>query len=212
MSYAPRPGCSNPYELLSTLASTAPTGAYRDDIDGPRAVAVTPVMIYHLSASWLPGGLVGVDIYFAISGFVVSTSLGVEEQFYLVFPFLFFAWVALNDRKRGRILATALLASLGLAYFIACVYVPQNTPAAAFYSIFCRFWELAVGVLLYQLTAHSQAPTSGANSLLAAALPWLGAVVIIVTFVYASATAFPWFWAVPPVLGQPASSLVTALT
>jgi peptidoglycan/LPS O-acetylase OafA/YrhL len=105
----------------------------------------------------------------------------VEEQFYPVFPFLVFAWVALNHRKRGRMLANALLAALGFASFITCVSAAQNTPDAAFYRIFCRLWELAVGVLLYQLTARSQAPASGAGSRLAAALPWLGAVAVIAT-------------------------------
>ncbi|KAL1499087.1 hypothetical protein AB1Y20_013601 [Prymnesium parvum] len=48
---------------------------YRPDIDGLRAVAVIAVMIYHLDHSLLPGGFVGVDIFFVISGFVVSGSL-----------------------------------------------------------------------------------------------------------------------------------------
>ena len=45
---------------------------YRPDIDGLRAVAVLSVMIYHLHAAWLPGGYVGVDVFFVISGFVVA--------------------------------------------------------------------------------------------------------------------------------------------
>ena len=49
--------------------------AYRSDIDGLRAVAVVAVMAYHMEASWLPGGFTGVDIFFVISGFVVTGSL-----------------------------------------------------------------------------------------------------------------------------------------
>ncbi len=218
---------------------------YRADIDGLRAVAVLSVMLYHLSAHWLPGGFVGVDIFFVISGFVVSASLthapsdrfhrfvaffyarrllrigpalvlvlltsvlaaslfiprawlsefnertalyaffglsnwvlqtnadtyfapraefnpythtwslGVEEQFYLAFPFLFFAWVKLRDSKRGRVAATAALALLGAASLAACVWATKQMPAAAFYGIAFRFWELAVGVLLFQLTASN---------------------------------------------------------
>jgi peptidoglycan/LPS O-acetylase OafA/YrhL len=275
--------------MSSLTGSTA--AAYRGDIDGLRAVAVISVMLYHLTSSWLPGGFVGVDIFFVISGFVVSASLaaaphdrfhrfvaffyarrlmrigpalvlvllvsalaatlliprawlsgfnektalyaffglsnwvmqtnadtyfapraefnpythtwslGVEEQFYLVFPFLFFAWVALRDRKPGRVLATTLLAGLGLASFVACVYATKNAPANAFYSIFCRFWELAVGVLLYQISERSSTQRSSAATTALNAVPWLGAIAIIVTFAYANALAFPWFWAVPPVLG-----------
>ena len=94
-----------------------------------------------------------------------------------------------------------LLAGLGVASFIYCVYATRHAPATAFYSIFCRFWELAVGVLLYQLSVRANGAKEGAASLLATTLPWLGASTIAITFAFANANAFPWFWAVPPVLG-----------
>ena len=48
---------------------------YRPEIDGLRAVAVLAVIVNHLDARLLPGGFLGVDIFFVISGYVVTSSL-----------------------------------------------------------------------------------------------------------------------------------------
>ena len=45
---------------------------YRPDVDGLRAVAVLAVVAYHASPRWVPGGYVGVDVFFVISGFVIA--------------------------------------------------------------------------------------------------------------------------------------------
>jgi peptidoglycan/LPS O-acetylase OafA/YrhL len=44
-------------------------------IDGLRALAILPVLVYHLDADLLPGGFLGVDVFFVISGFVVTMSM-----------------------------------------------------------------------------------------------------------------------------------------
>ena len=48
---------------------------YRPEIDGLRAFAVVAVILNHLNKNILPGGYLGVDIFFVISGFVITSSL-----------------------------------------------------------------------------------------------------------------------------------------
>jgi peptidoglycan/LPS O-acetylase OafA/YrhL len=62
---------------------------YRPDIDGLRAVAVLPVLVYHAFPRWMPAGFVGVDIFFVISGFLISTVImgNLEEGRFSYFDF-----------------------------------------------------------------------------------------------------------------------------
>lgn len=53
---------------------------YRADITGLRTMAIIPVVAFHAGASFLPGGFVGVDIFYAISGFLITTLLVNEAK------------------------------------------------------------------------------------------------------------------------------------
>ena len=53
---------------------------YRPEIDGLRAIAVISVIIYHLNENWLPGGFLGVDVFFVISGFLITGIIITEIQ------------------------------------------------------------------------------------------------------------------------------------
>jgi len=48
---------------------------YRKDIDGLRALAVLSVIIFHINPHWIPGGFLGVDIFFVISGYLITLIL-----------------------------------------------------------------------------------------------------------------------------------------
>ena len=48
---------------------------YVPGLDGVRAIAVAAVVGYHLGAPWLPGGLLGVGVFFTLSGYLITTIL-----------------------------------------------------------------------------------------------------------------------------------------
>lgn len=91
----------------------------------------------------------GSDYFSPISEYNPYThtwSLGVEEQFYLLFPVLFWLW---SFRGRWRIAVAGVFAVAGAWSFVHALGMGAVNHAAAFYLLASRFWELAVGVLLY---------------------------------------------------------------
>jgi len=57
-----------------------PLYAYRPDIDGLRALAIIAVICFHAFPSYLSGGFIGVDVFFVISGFLITQILNQQRQ------------------------------------------------------------------------------------------------------------------------------------
>ena len=209
---------------------------YRPEIDGLRAFAVIAVIINHFNKEILPNGYLGVDIFFVISGFVITSSLyqrpsknfkdfiigfyerrikrlvpalsvfvlimsiaiclfnpssdtslktgltslfglsniylfkestdyfaqstelnvfthtwslGVEEQFYILFPFLiWFSGFGRQTKNAARNLFV-IVGALTIASLIAFLYLYQTNQPSAYFLMPTRFWEMASGCLLF---------------------------------------------------------------
>lgn len=88
---------------------------YRADIDGLRALAVLSVVAYHAFPSAFPGGFIGVDIFFVISGYLISGIIfaGIDDG-----KFSFIDFYARRARRIFPALAIVLAATLALGWMI----------------------------------------------------------------------------------------------
>ena len=93
---------------------------YRADIDGLRAVAIILVLLFHARTGILRGGFIGVDVFFVISGYLISSllmdSLRAGE----------FTLIAFYDRRFRRILPALTFISLITAAFAALTLLPGD--------------------------------------------------------------------------------------
>ena len=94
------------------------TTSYRPDIDGLRAIAVITVVMFHLDATLLPGGFTGVDVFFVISGYVVTASL-LKRQGETLSRFL----IGFYGRRIARIVP-ALAVMLGASLLLYVLFIP----------------------------------------------------------------------------------------
>ncbi len=144
---------------------------YRAEIDGLRALAVLPVILFHAGFEWFSGGFVGVDVFFVISGYLITTiiiSEMAEDKFSIVdfyerrarriLPALFFvilaclpfAWVWLtpNDLKDfGQSLVAVSTFSSNILFWIESGYFDT----AAELKPLLHTWSLSVEEQYYIL-------------------------------------------------------------
>ena len=262
----------------------------RPEIQALRAIAVLAVVFYHLWPVRLPGGFVGVDIFFVISGFLITGllfrdhertgkisltgfygrrvrrivpaavtvlivtsvvgyflfntpramstiwdsvqsfffianwhfaaigtdyfhatdpaspvqhywSLSVEEQFYLVWPWLMVLLFAIAGKsvsrtQRGRVVVGVVMAVIVAASFAYAMWETATDPTVAYFSTFSRVWELGIGALLAAAAPlFLKVPTA-----VRAIVGWIGLAGIIASFfVITDALPFPGPWAALPV-------------
>ncbi len=119
----------------------APSLTYRPDVDGLRAVAVLAVILFHIDSDLMPGGYVGVDIFFVISGYLISLQIyrELENGTFSLLEFY---------RRRVKRIAPALLVVIAVTLVVTqFVYRPpdaESVAKSAWWSLFSvaniHFW------------------------------------------------------------------------
>ena len=260
---------------------TSKISSYRPEIDGLRCIAVLSVIFFHINATWLTGGFVGVDVFFVISGYLITSqiqkdifsnsftlknfylrrirrilppllvmllassaaalailtpedirsfvnsllaqplslqnvvflsegeyfigadtkpllhtwSLAVEEQFYLFWPLLLL--LLRKQPVKARIVIVLLLIVVS---FYVNLMQSQSAPKAAFFLIFSRAWELAIGGLAALLETR-QGPSQRIKQIHREGLLFCSALGLFFSFYYIdSSMLFPGIIALLPVV------------
>jgi len=99
-----------------TSPSPAQSRNFRPDIEGLRALAVILVLLYHAGSPWFPGGFVGVDVFFVVSGFLITGLIMREIR--STGGFRFGAFYAKRARRLLPAIAVCLLAVAVLSWAV----------------------------------------------------------------------------------------------
>jgi peptidoglycan/LPS O-acetylase OafA/YrhL len=145
------------------------------------------------------------DGYFSprvdFNAYTHTWSLAVEEQFYLLFPAVFFVWLRQRGRAGARgVPGRALLPVLLAASLLASAHETAAAPVHAYYLLPARFWELAGGALLFAL--HGSGKAVAASPRARTLCLTLGIVLVGAAYAWADPKAFPFPWALVPVAGS----------
>ena len=95
--------------------------SYRPDIDGLRAISVIFVILFHADLLWIQGGFIGVDIFFVISGYLITSLMLKELKINKSFSFLNF-----YERRCRRILPVLFFIILAFLPFAWLYLFPSN--------------------------------------------------------------------------------------
>ena len=142
----------------SSWVPTTRTTTLRADIQGLRALAIGLVVIYHLWPNRLPGGYIGVDVFFVISGFLITGHL-VKTIGDRPHPRLLVGFYA----RRIRRLAPAAVVVLAFVLVVSLLVLPATSWAPTAWSVlastfFVENWHLASQSVSYLETASQPSP------------------------------------------------------
>lgn len=145
--------------------------------------------------------------------FTHTWSLAVEEQFYLIFPALIFGAAFVKSQRWRHVTLLGLVTLVLASLWLCAIWTPTN-PAKAFYLLPARYWELGAGVLAclacQRLQARGTLCPQGQASLAQQGLTIAAAATLLFSLFSAQHTAFPYPWALVPVLST--TALVMLLT
>ena len=97
-------------------------GKYREDIDGLRAIAVLGVLFFHINMPFCPGGFLGVDVFFVLSGFLITGIILGE----LRDPSKAFSYLRFIERRAKRILPVLFVMLMATVPFAWLILTPRQ--------------------------------------------------------------------------------------